>query len=103
MELDRLSVDEYRKRQAGGLCFKCGKKGIAWDCLNHERRMGQRSPFQRNQGCVAAIEAPLDNNTDMNAVGLVATETPNTTHSHMTSPSMQSVNLTKEPSDFLLG
>jgi len=32
MELDHLSADEYRKRQAAGLCFKCGKKGLAWQC-----------------------------------------------------------------------
>jgi hypothetical protein len=103
MELDKLSADEYRKRRAGGLCFKCGKKGIARDCPNHERRTGQRPPFRRNQGRVAAIEAPPDSNSDANAAGLAATDTPRTTQSHMTSPSMQSVNLTKEPSDFLLG
>src|SRR5258706_15621958 len=28
MELDHLSTDEYWKRQAGGLCFKCRKKGL---------------------------------------------------------------------------
>jgi len=37
MELDRLSTDEYRKRQAGGLCFKCRKKGLARDCPQHNK------------------------------------------------------------------
>ena len=48
MELDRLSAEEYRKRRAGGLCFKCGKKGLAWDCpkYNENNRNETNRPQQ---------------------------------------------------------
>ena len=30
-----LSLQECEKRKKQGLCFKCGKKGLIKDCLNH--------------------------------------------------------------------
>jgi len=64
MELDWLSTKEYCKRQATGLCFKCGKKGLARDCLQHnEVNQNMNSRPQQEQysrvrpGQMATIES----------------------------------------------
>ena len=98
MELDRLSAEEYRRRRSTGLCFKCGKKGFARDCPNHNRPPNTpRRPF-RQQGRVQAIEAPP---TPQETATAATTQTQE--RDGAKSPSLFSVNLTQDAQDFLRG
>jgi len=103
MELDRLSADKYRKQQAAGLCFKCGKKGLAWQCLRHDQPNQQHPPrcfpFQKQpQGKVVAIEAAPHEDPTAQLASTSTIQNQNTDSYAL--PSMYSCNLTKD-SDFL--
>jgi len=74
MELDHLSADEYRKRRARGLCFKCGKKGLARDCPQHNENshpnnnQSQQGQYQqRRPGHLLAIEAAPEHTENQGA------------------------------------
>jgi len=105
MELDCLSADKYRKRQAAGLCFKCGKKGLAWQCPRHDQPNQQRSlrcfPFQKQpQGKVVAIKATPHEDPTAQLASTSAVQNQN--KDSCTLPSMYSCDLTKDL-DFLDG
>ena len=110
MELDRLSADEYRKRRAGGLCFKCGKKGLARDCPQHNdnnRASGSSRPQsgqyqQRRPGRLLAIEATPENTENQNANLNVARAQEFDSQNAQTSTT-RSGDPTQEISDFLRG
>ena len=107
MELDRLSTEEYRRRWAAGLCFKCGKKGLARDCPRHneinrnDNNRSQQTQYQpRRPGRVAAIEAAPDNPENQGA-NLALMRTQESGSQEMKSPAMRSIDLTREVPDFL--
>jgi len=109
MELDRLSTEEYRKRRAAGLCFKCGKKGLARDCPRHNevnRTMSnrpQQGQYSRARpGQMAMIESvPEDMGNSDASLALVKTQGSNS--SEKEPPTALSTDFTKQVPDFLHG
>src|SRR5258706_10546471 len=109
MELDRLSTNEYRKRQAGGLCFKCGKKGLAHDCPQHNENncpnnnQSQQGQYQqRRPGRLLAIEA-APKHTENQGANIAITRVQELDSQEPKASTSQSNDTTQEISDFLHG
>src|SRR5258706_11335751 len=107
MELNRLSADEYRKRWAGGLCFKCGKKGLARDCPQHNKnnrpnnnRSQQGQYQQRRLGRLLAIEAAPEH-TENQGANIAITRVQELDSQEPKASTSQSNDTTQETSDFL--
>jgi len=109
MELDRLSTEEYRKRRAAGLCFKCGKKGLARDCPRHNEvnRNVNNRPQQGQYPCtrpgqMATIESvPEDIENPGASLALVRTQKLDSPEKG--SSSTLSTDFTQNVPDFLRG
>jgi len=109
MELDQLSTEEYRKRRAAGLCFKCRKKGLARDCPRHNevnRTMSnrpQQGQYSRARpGQMAMIESvPKDMGNSDASLALVKTQGSNSLEKEP--PTALSTDFTKQVPDFLCG
>jgi len=109
MELDRLSTEEYRKRRAAGLCFKCGKKGLARDCPRHNevnRNMNsrpQQEPYSRARpGQMATIES-VPEETENPGASLALIRTQKSDSPEKETPATFSTDFTKNVPDFLRG
>jgi len=109
MELDQLSTKEYRKRRATGLCFKCGKKGLARDCLQHNevnRNMNsqpQQEQYSRARpGQMATIES-VPKETENPGASLALVRTQKSDSPEKEPPATFSTDFTKNVLDFLRG
>ena len=107
MELNCLSTEEYWRQWVGGLCFKCGKRGLAHNCLQHNdsnhsnNNWPQQGQYQQwRLGRLLAIEATPEN-TDSQGANLTITQAQELDSPDLRVSTSQSADTTQEPLDFL--